>query len=181
MQEKKSLEQICSQLERENAELKVIAREAGRKVRQTKWVEQDDKDFLASRKLRREAQSKIKAPIYEHLEKVNSIYNIKNQWCMTNKQHFSLSFPDCFQRAPVLDIRDQNNCPTNRQGNEDIRKLTANREEKDKVKKFSGTGTILSNTSISLNSTGHKLSPKVVEPPAALSALKKLEGKRLKY
>jgi hypothetical protein len=107
LEEKQALERICAQLEKENAELKQVAREAGRKVRQTQWTEQDEEEFLASRKLRLEAQNLIKAPVQEHLEKVNYIYEIKNQWCMTNKSHFSLQFPNQFQRAPELDLRDK--------------------------------------------------------------------------
>jgi hypothetical protein len=107
LKEKQSLERICAQLEKENAELKKEARDAGRKALQSKWTEQDEEEFLASRRLRREAQSLIKAPVHEHLEKVNYIYDIKNQWCKTNKTHFSLQFPEQFQRAPVLDLRDK--------------------------------------------------------------------------
>ena len=64
---------------------------------------------MASRRLRREAQNLIKAPVQEHLEKVNYVYGIKNQWCMSDKPHFSLQFPRSFQRATQLDIRDKEN------------------------------------------------------------------------
>jgi hypothetical protein len=107
LQEKKAMEQICSQLERENAELKKAAREAGRAGMQSKWTDQDEKEFQASRRLRLESQTLIKAPVRSHMESVNYIYEIKNQWCMTNKPHFSLHFPNKFQRATELDVRDK--------------------------------------------------------------------------
>jgi hypothetical protein len=106
MQEKDALARICTQLEKENSQLKNEVREAGRSVLQSKWTNQDEEEFMASRRMRREAQNLIKTPIQEHLEKVNYIYGIKNQWCMTNKRHFALQFPNQFQRAPALDLRD---------------------------------------------------------------------------
>ncbi|KAL3923615.1 MAG: hypothetical protein SGILL_001558 [Bacillariaceae sp.] len=105
--EKQALERVCAQLEKENSELRKEAREAGRKVLQSQWTDQDEEEFMASRRMRREAQNLIKAPIQEHLEKVNYVYSIKNQWCMTNKKHFSLQLPDHFQRAHTLDMRDK--------------------------------------------------------------------------
>lgn len=109
LQENNALQQLCSQLEEENAELKKTVRESGRKVLQSRWTDQDEKEFQNSRRLRREDQNLIKAPIRSHLEKVNYTYEIKNQWCMTNKPHFSLQLPNQFQRAHELDIRDKEN------------------------------------------------------------------------
>jgi len=109
LQEKNALQQLCSQLEQENADLKIAARESGRKALQTRWTDQDEKEFQDSRRLRREDQTLIKAPIRSHLEKVNNIYEIKNQWCMTNKPHFSLQLPTHFKRAEELNIRDKEN------------------------------------------------------------------------
>lgn len=109
IEEKKALQQLCAQLEEENADLKLVARESGRKALQNRWTELDEKEFQDSRRLRREDQTLIKAPVRSHLEKVNNIYEIKNQWCMTNKPHFSLQFPNQFQRAEQLNIRDKEN------------------------------------------------------------------------
>lgn len=183
--ETKALKKICSQLESENAELTIIAREAGRKARQIRWTEQDEKDFLESRRMRHEAQNIIKEPITNHLEKVNYIYGIKNQWCMSNKQHFSLTFPNHFQRAPALDFRDSKMVevePVNI-GNVDInpKKIeamnisTSNDESKGHKSPFRSRKSL----TIRVSPMKSRLTPmKSVEAPARLSALKKLVGKR---
>ena len=59
--------------------------------------------------MRLEAQTLIKAPLMNHLEKVNRTYEIKNQWCKTDKSPFSLKFPSYFQRASTLNLRDKEN------------------------------------------------------------------------
>ncbi|VEU36447.1 unnamed protein product [Pseudo-nitzschia multistriata] len=169
LQEKQALEQICTQLEKENAELKNAVREAGRKALQSKWTQQDEEDFQASRRLRQEAQSKIKHPIHEHLERVNYIYDIKNQYLMTNKQHFSLSFPDHFQRAPILDMRDKNNEDT-----EFSKFETSEKQRKEE--------TVVKNPAVANNRraslTQARLSPpKRLPPPPGLTALRRLTGK----
>lgn len=173
LKEKKALEQICSQLERENAELKTAVREAGRKALQSKWTNQDEEDFLASRRLRHEAQRKIKHPIHEHLERVNYIYEIKNQCFMTNKRHFSLSVPDHFQRAPVLDIRDRNNENTEDTENYKFAAKEANKTDENSVK-----NTAFKNVRASLTPPPRLTPPKKVQPPAGLSALRRLTGKK---
>eukprot|EP00536_Pseudo-nitzschia_multiseries_P012413 jgi/Psemu1/298110/fgenesh1_pm.474_\ len=170
IEEKKTLEQICSQLERENAELKSAAREAGRKALQSRWTDQDEEEFLASRKLRHEAQHRIKYEIREHLERVNYIYEIKNQCFMTNKRHFSLKFPDQFQRAPILDIRDKNNENEETENYSFAKKETCLNDE-DAVK---NTGLASGKTSLT---TSRLTPPKRVPAPAGLSALRKLTGK----
>lgn len=172
LQEKEALEEFCSQLEKENAELKQLSREAGRKALQSRWTEQDEEKFLASQKLRREAQNRIAAPIQDHLNNVNYIYDIKNQWCMTNKQHFSLSFPDHFQRAPELDVRDKNN----------EKSQVLNSTAKDTQ---SNDGTEINKKELTKKKmiflSPSKLSPKKrVKSPKGLSALRKLVGKTLK-
>jgi hypothetical protein len=105
--QKKALERKCVELEKENKKLKDAFRETSRKERQSKLTALEEDDFLKSRKYRLEDQNLVKKPLFEHMHKVNYIYDIKNQWCTTNKTHFGLSFPGRFQRAPALDIRDQ--------------------------------------------------------------------------
>lgn len=109
LREKRALECKCGDLENENQELKISVREAGRKHMQAKWTTQDEEAFLKSRRLRFEDQNLVKAPLRQHIEKVNYVYDIKNQWCMSNKTHFTLQLPKYFQRAPELDIRDKKN------------------------------------------------------------------------
>lgn len=166
LQDKESLERICAQLEKENAELKKARRESGRKALQSQWTDQDEEEFLASRRMRQEAQNKIKAPIHEHLARVNYIYDIKNQWCMTNKRHFSLSFPETFQRAPELDVRDRNN--------EDENVDTFNIPAKENHKPDEGI--------VKKWSPPRRTPPKKAKSPAGLAALRKLAaGRKLKY
>jgi hypothetical protein len=107
LHQKKALERKCAELEKENRKLKDAFRETGRQQRQSKWTKQDEDEFLKSRQLRLEDQNLVKKPLFEHMQKVNYIYGIKNQWCTTNKEHFGLRFPGCFQRATTLDIRDK--------------------------------------------------------------------------
>jgi len=169
IREKKTLEQICSNLERENAELKNAAREARRKSLQSRWVNQDQEEFLASRRLRHEAQNKVKYEIRQHLERVNYMYEIKNQCFMTNKTHFSLRFPDQFQRAPVLDIRDKND---ENEGTEHFSfpKKETHLNDEDAV---DSTGMAKVKSSL----TASRLTPPIrSQPPAGLSALRKLIG-----
>jgi hypothetical protein len=109
LRQKRALERKYNDLEKENQELKSSIREPGCKQMQLKWTSQDEDEFLKSRKLRLEEQNLVKAPLLDHLEKVNYIYDIKNQWCKSDKPHFSLKFPKYFQRAPALDIRDKDN------------------------------------------------------------------------
>jgi hypothetical protein len=186
IQEKKALEQICSQLEKENAELKNNAREVGRKQRQLRWTEQDEEEFLESRKMRQEAQSILKEPIYDHLEKVKYIYGIKNQWCMTDKKHFSLSLPNQFQRAPALDIRDSNMI---QEDESDFRVKSEEGMQKhnktvlgDNKNKASGLARRASRSiRKSLTPPCRKPPLQTYQAPAGLSRLKQLTGKRLEY
>jgi hypothetical protein len=94
-------------LEKENRKLKEIAREASRSNPDVEWTEEDEKEFLESRKDRLDAQTLVQEPILQHLEQVNYIYDIKNQWCQSDKPQFDLSFPMVFQRAEELNIRDK--------------------------------------------------------------------------
>ena len=184
IQEIKALEQICSQLEKENAELKNNAREVGRKERQLRWTEQDEEEFVESRKMRQEAQCKIKEPIYDHLEKVKYIYGIKNQWCMTNKKHFSLSLPNQFQRAPALDIRDSNMIQKDESGFKVKSEEGMQKHNKtvlgNNKNKASGLARRASR-SIRKSLTPHKSPVQTYQAPAGLSRLKHLAGKRLEY
>ena len=107
--QKHALEQKCSELQKENKKLKIDLREAGRSKRQEQWTSQDEEEFLQSRRIRREDQSLVKSALSSHMERVNYIYDIKNQCFVSNKPHFNLSFPKHFQRAPQLDIRDLKN------------------------------------------------------------------------
>jgi hypothetical protein len=107
LDQKKALERKCAELEKKNKKLKEALRETGRQQRQSKWTEQDEEEFLQSRRLRLEDQNLVKKPLFEHMKKVSYIYDIKNQWCTTNKKHFGLRFPGRFQRATSLDIRDK--------------------------------------------------------------------------
>uniref|UniRef100_A0A7R9ZUW7 Uncharacterized protein n=2 Tax=Pseudo-nitzschia arenysensis TaxID=697910 RepID=A0A7R9ZUW7_9STRA len=162
---------MCSQLENENAELRQLSRAAGRTVS----TQREEDEFEACRKLRREAQNKIKAPIQEHLDRVNNIYDIKNQWCMTNKTHFSLKYPNHFQRAPVLDIRDRQ---TDQQ--DEFKKLC-----RKEILKSDGTETEkagLTNTRMSVTPTrgASPQKPNKSPPPTGLSALRRLVGTTLK-
>jgi hypothetical protein len=170
LQEKKTLEQICSQLEKENAELKKLSREAGRKTLQPERNQQQEEE---NRRRRLEAQNRIKSPVQKHLDRVNYIYDIKNQWCMTNKQHFSLSVPDHFQRAPVLDIRDREN-----ENIEDLKILTKNETHSTNGLEIKKNG--LPNMRLSVTPTRQRPSQKVVKSPEGLSALRRLVGKTSK-
>jgi chromosome segregation ATPase len=107
LRQKKGLEHRCGDLEKENKQLQKTVREAGRQTLQSKWTNQDEEEFLNSRHLRLEEQNLVKAPLMSHMEKVNYTYDIKNQWCMSDKPHFDLRYPRHFQRAPTLDKRDK--------------------------------------------------------------------------
>lgn len=167
LQEKKTLEQICSQLEKENAELKELCREAGRKtVQPERNQEQEDEN----RRRRLEAQNRIKSPVRNHLDRVNYIYDIKNQWCMTNKQHFSLSVPDHFQRAPDLDKRDREN-----KNIEDLKILPKTETHSTnglEIKKKS-----LPRMRLSVTPPRQRPIQNVGKSPEGLSALRRLVGK----
>ncbi len=170
-QEKNALEKMCSQLENENAQLRQLSRAAGRFAS----TQREEEEFEACRKLRREAQNKIKAPVQEHLDRVNNIYDIKNQWCMTNKTHFSLKYPDHFQRAPVLDVRDRQ---TEQQ--EELKKLC--RKEILKNDETDTEKADLTNTRRSITPTRRPSpkKPRKSPPPTGLSALRRLVGTTLK-
>ncbi|KAG7346641.1 kinesin motor domain containing protein [Nitzschia inconspicua] len=177
IQEKNGLERICAQLEKENAALRNEAREAGRKVLQTQWTDQDEEEFMASRRMRREAQNLIAAPVQEHLEKVNYIYGIKNQWCMTNKKHFSLQFPNKFQRAPELNERDKakKESESEQSENEDHHLIRQTRSEDIECVTGKRLSFYVTKPRNSLISFPKKTIP---EPPKQLSALKRLNARR---
>ena len=172
LQEKNAFEKMCSQLENENAELKQLSRVVGRNISRPMTAQKEEEEFQACRKLRLEAQKRIKAPIQEHLDRVNYIYEIKNQWCMTNKKHFSLKLPDHFQRAPDLDVRDRE------------------AEHCDDFKTLGRTDTMKSNDTETKNAelrrsvtpTRRMSHQKVTKspPPTGLSALRRLVGTTLK-
>lgn len=169
LQENEALQKTCSQLKNENAELKQLAREAGRNTSRHTMTAKEEEDFQSKRKMRLEAQNRIKAPVQEHLDRVNYFYDIRNQWCMTNKKHFSLSFPDHFQRAPDLDVRDREI-----ENAEDLNKLSRNDTIRSELTESSGIAT-----------PPRQMSPQKVTrsrspPPAGLSALRKLVGTTLK-
>lgn len=107
LQEKQSTDERNKELERENRELRSMLQQPGRSKRS--WTNKDEEEFQENRKLRLEDQTLVKAPLYAHLKKVDYIYEIKNQWAMTDKPQFNLRFPVHFQRAPDLDIRDKIN------------------------------------------------------------------------
>ena len=124
--EKEALERKVKQLEKDNNKLKEIAREASRYNPDVEWTEEDEKEFLASRKDRLDAQTLVQEPILQHLEQVNYIYDIKNQWCQSDKPQFDLSFPRVFQRAEDLNIRDK----TKEEEDESKKKLLILKEDK---------------------------------------------------
>lgn len=173
MQEKKALEQICSQLERENAHLKKGARDTGRMLTQMQWTDQDEKEFQASRRLRLESQNLIKAPVRSHMESVNYIYEIKNQWSMTNKPHFSLRFPNHFQRATVLDVRDKEKEQTKMTKN-DVSPTKPDLES-DPTQSTMITGKKLTYGNPRMSLTPPKISAPPLEP-RGLAALKRVVG-----
>ena len=104
IRQKRALEQKCSELEKENQYLKRSLRRAGN---EPDWTNKDEEEYLKSREIRLEAQTLIKAPLMNHLEKVNRTYDIKNQWCKSDKSPFSLKFPSYFERASTLNLRDK--------------------------------------------------------------------------
>jgi len=174
LEEKTNLEEICFRLEKENTELKQLSHETVRKISELSPAEQEEEDVHASRRLRLEAQKKIKSPIHEHLERVNYIYKIKNQWCMTNKTHFSLTYPEHFQRAPILDMRDKER--KNLQG---LKNLT--RSETCVSDGIKGKRNEFVNMKTNASSqTRQILSQRLAKPPESLSALRRLVGKTLK-
>jgi hypothetical protein len=107
LQQNKEIENRCRNFEKENADLKICAREAGRKQMQSKWTEQEEEEWLQSRRMRHEDQKLVQGPLMEHIEKVNKVYDIKNQWAISHKPQFGLHLPLNFQRASALDVRDK--------------------------------------------------------------------------
>ena len=90
--QKRKAEQKCNELQYENKNLKNL-------LNKQDWAKKEEEEFLHNRKLRLEDQTLLKAPLCAHLKQVDYIYDIKNQWCMTDKAHFSLQFPRSFQRV----------------------------------------------------------------------------------
>mmetsp|Transcript_46398 Transcript_46398/g.112476 ORF Transcript_46398/g.112476 Transcript_46398/m.112476 type:complete len:861 (+) Transcript_46398:91-2673(+) len=107
LHEKQATDDRNKKLERENRELRSMLQQAGGSKRS--WTNKDEEEFQENRKLRLEDQTLVKAPLYAHLKKVDYIYEIKNQWALSDKPQFDLQFPVHFQRAPDLDIRDKIN------------------------------------------------------------------------
>lgn len=99
-------ERKCSDLEGENEKLKKTVKQAVAQT-QSQWTAQDEELFQKCREARIEDQTLVKRTFRNHLERVNYIYDIKNQWCKTDKPHFDLTLPSHFQRATELDIRDK--------------------------------------------------------------------------
>ena len=107
--EKQLLAKKCQALEKENGELKSSLRDVQSKGSNVLWTTEDEKEFLRTRATRHEQQTLVKAPLYRHIEKVNYIYGVKNQWCMSSKPHFSLTLPGNFQSVRQLNVRDKAN------------------------------------------------------------------------
>jgi len=107
LHEKQATDDRNKELERENRELRSMLQQAGGSKRS--WTNKDEEEFQENRKLRLEDQTLVKAPLFSHLKKVDYVYEIKNQWALSNKPQFNLQFPARFQRAPDLDIRDKRN------------------------------------------------------------------------
>jgi hypothetical protein len=105
--QKRVLEQKCDGLEKEKRELKSSVQNSGRRNPQSKWTNDDEREFQTARQHRLEDQTLVKAPLRNHMDRVHYIYDIKNQWCMTDKVHFNLRFPKQFQRATALNVRDK--------------------------------------------------------------------------
>ncbi|CAJ1953808.1 unnamed protein product [Cylindrotheca closterium] len=105
LHEKQAIDDKNKELARENRELRSMLQQVGRSKRS--WSNKDEEEFQENRKLRLEDQTLVKAPLYAHLKKVDYIYDIKNQWAMSDKPQFNLLFPAHFQRAPDLDTRDK--------------------------------------------------------------------------
>ena len=107
IQQKRILESRCQELEKENRFLKSTKRGDDGKYLPSNLTEQEEQEYQQSRKIRLEEQKIIKEPLMRHFENVNKVYDIKNQWCMSQKAHFGLRFPGNFQRAPELNERDK--------------------------------------------------------------------------
>jgi hypothetical protein len=108
--QKRTLEKKCTDLENENKNLKNSIREGGRKNLKTQWTDKEqDEEWQQSRKQRLQGQQLVQGPLWDHINDVNRVYDIKNQCFRTNKTHFTLGFPGYFQRAPALDLRDKAN------------------------------------------------------------------------
>eukprot|EP00980_Cylindrotheca_fusiformis_P030497 scaffold24915_cov117-Cylindrotheca_fusiformis.AAC.2 len=107
IQQKRATDKKNSELQEENDRMKCMLKEAGRQGKRRVWTSKDEEDFQENRKLRLEDQTLVKAPLFAHLKHVDYIYDIKNQWAMSDKPQFDLQFPSQFQRAPDLDIRDK--------------------------------------------------------------------------
>ena len=107
IQQKNILHSRCQQLEKENNNLKSSTHTVGRENILSSSSVQEEQEYQQSRKMRLEDQTLIKQPLMLHFESVNKVYDIKNQWCKSQKPHFGLQFPGNFKRAPDLDIRDK--------------------------------------------------------------------------
>ncbi len=103
---KEIYERKCSDLEGENEKLKKSVKQALAQS-QSQWTTQDEEYFQKCREARIEDQTLVKRTFRSHLHRLNEIYDIKNQWCKTDKPHFDLTLPSHFQRATALDIRDK--------------------------------------------------------------------------
>lgn len=103
---KELYERKCFELEGENQHLKMTVKQAAA-LAKTKWTKEDEEQFQRAREARLEDQTLVKKHLRTHLDRVHYIYDIKNQWCKTDKVHFGLSLPPTFKRAPELDIRDK--------------------------------------------------------------------------
>lgn len=107
IQQKRAADKKNTELQKENDKLKSTLNEAGRQGKRRIWTSKDEEEFLENRKLRLEDQTLVKAPLFAHLTHVDYVYDIKNQWAMSDKPQFNLQFPSHFQRAPDLNIRDK--------------------------------------------------------------------------
>jgi hypothetical protein len=103
---KEAYERKCIDLEGENQRLKMTVKQAAA-LSKSKWTKEDEEQFIRSREHRQETQTLLKQPILSQLKRIDYIYDIKNQWCMTNKPHFDMKIPSNFQRAPELNVRDK--------------------------------------------------------------------------
>jgi predicted RNase H-like nuclease (RuvC/YqgF family) len=103
---KEEYEKKCRNLEQENNNLKDTVKDAISQA-QSKWTKFDEEQFQKAREARLEDQTLVKKHFRSHLDRINYHYQIKNQWCMTDKPHFEIAIPAHFQRAEDLNIRDK--------------------------------------------------------------------------
>jgi hypothetical protein len=93
----------CAKLEEEKSILTHQLREAHRRRLDSDWTALDEQEWQQSRKHRIDQQQLIRSPLQNHLQNVQSTFQMKNQWLEGGKPHFELSYPGNFCRASALD------------------------------------------------------------------------------